>query len=123
MGLSVLHQTVNPVGATFTPNLLLYGWFTLHWNRNASVFINTPTSMTNGQEFIIDVIRHNASPMPDGDPPIVEWESSAFLPSITDDEAYTSPWTGFGLYSGCRHHFLVLNGICTLESRNSIPAY
>lgn len=127
MGLSLLHQTVNPVGASFTPNLLLYGWFTLHWAcANADFVINTPNNGTNGQEFIVDVLRvgNHADPQH-----FIGWvgEDPYWSGIVADQnpDAQFGMWTGENgsFVRGVRHRFRILNGACCLEAYNAIVPY
>lgn len=129
MALSVLHQTVTPVGATFTPNLTLYGWFTLYWPATQDLLINMPTGLlNNGAEFIIDIIRAAGGP---GDH-AVNWDQNAapgyyvgqIVDSINDNRGL---WDGsgvtFGALLAARHHFLLLNSTAGLISSQKILAY
>jgi hypothetical protein len=129
MGLSLLHQTVNPVGASFTPNIGLYGWFTLYWNcENADLVINAPTNGSDGQDFIIDVIR-TGNPLQDT-PHAIGWVSSAskYWSAIIvnqDPTTQAGPWTGVdgGLVHAARHRFYILNDAVCLYAYNPIVAY
>ena len=126
MGLSLLHQTVNPVGASFTPNLLLYGWFTLYWDCSAAdLVINVPTNGIDGQEFIVDLIR-TGTPNDHS----VGWVGgpSPYWSGIVADQnptAQIGPWTGVqaGFVHAVRHKFRVLHDACSLEAYNAIAAY
>lgn len=126
MALSVLHQTVNPVGATFTPNLTLYGWFTLYWPGTQDLLINMPSGLlVNGTEFIVDIIR-GLNPE-DG---IINWasaSSSYYVGQIVDGaNDNRGLWDGSGIAFSplaVRHHFLLLNGTAGLISSQKIVAY
>lgn len=125
----MLHQTVNPVGASFTPNLLLYGWFTLYWDCSAADFaVNAPTNGTDGQEFIIDLIRIGTPVSPTAH--FVGWVGgpTPYWSGMVADQnptAQIGPWTGeqAGLVCAVRHKFRVLHDACTLEGYNAIAAY
>ena len=128
MALSVLHQTVNPVGTTFTPNLTLYGWFTLYWPGTSDLTINMPTGLlTNGTEFIVDIIRSTSAP---GDR-LINWDATSsgyYVGQAVDNfNDNRGLWDGTGInFSGPmagRHHFLLLNNTAGLTSSQKIIAY
>lgn len=130
MALSLLHQTVSHTGATFTPDLTANGWFTLHWFDDANLLIKTPTALlglANGQEFIIDIIKHKTDP--DDTDKLISWETP--YNGWVTDELFVDPYTEHGLWSGQtsglyparRMHFLWLNGIAGMESMVMIPSY
>lgn len=131
MGLSLLHQTVNPVGSSFTPNLLLYGWYTLYWNcATADLVITAPSNGSDGQEFVIDIIRTGTMPDPGH---VVLFQSvigGKYWSATIEDQSPISqvgPWrgeqVGLGALHGVRHRFLLLNDCCALEAYNPIVAY
>ena len=129
MALSVLHQTVNPVGTTFTPNLTLYGWFTLYWPGTSDLTVNMPSGLlTNGTEFIVDIIR-GTNPE-DG---VIYWEQNFngpyYVGQLTtpgDFNTNAGLWDGTGFAFGpmaVRHRFLLLNNAAGLASSHRTPAY
>lgn len=132
MALSLLHQTVARTGATFTPDLTVNGWFTLHWYDDADVLIKKPTALlglANGQEFIIDVIKHWTGTVGDDSGFRVIWEEE--YKGWVTDELFVNPYQPFGLWTGLttglfparRLHFMWLNGVACLSSINIIPPY
>lgn len=131
MALSLLHQTVSHTGATFTPDLTVNGWFTLHWYDDADLAISDPTALlglANGQEFIVDIIKHRTA---GGDETgkLISW-GPAYRGWVTD-ELFVDPYTEHGLWSGLttaifnarRMHFFWLNGVAGMESIIIIPPY
>lgn len=134
MALSVLHQTVSPSGGTFTPNLTLFGWFTIHWPCTTNLTIAFPTGLlVNGTEFIVDIIRDVTDTNPDN-LGVITWDG----PYTRQQTGTNSPLDGIGLWNGqgftlagpvvssnraMRHHFLLLNGTATLEAWNMIEPY
>lgn len=128
MALSLLHQTVNPVGPLFVPNLQLFGWFTLYWDCSADdLVIDVPTNGVDGQEFIVDLIRVG---IPVSRPHFVAWTGgpSPYWSGMVRDQhptAQIGPWTGeqAGLVRAVRHRFRVLHDCVALESYNAIAAY
>jgi hypothetical protein len=132
MALSLLHQTVSHAGATFTPDLTVNGWFTLHWYDDTDLTINDPTALlglANGQEFIIDIIKHPANPGTDSGKRI-SW-GTAYRGWVTNELNVGAPydehglWTGetSDLYRARRIHFLWLNGVAGAESLVMITPY
>jgi hypothetical protein len=135
MALSLLHQTVTRVGATFTPDLTVNGWFTLHWFDDADFHMNAPTALlglANGQEFIVDIIKHLTQDGSVADPQKqITWDP-IYSPANTfgygggGPSAFVYPWDGgvgnFQLLGRGLTYFL-LNGKARMTSMNPIDPY
>lgn len=131
MALSLLHQTVSHVGPTFTPDLTVNGWFTLHWYDDAHLFINPPTALlglANGQEFVIDIVKHITGDVPATDK-FVNWDSVYRGVVVGPDLQRTTYglWNGGNIdwmsHIGRRLHMFWLNGVAGLQSTVMIEAY
>lgn len=135
MALSLLHQNVSHTGATFAPDLTVNGWFTLHWYDDADLQINSPTALlglANGQEFIIDVVKHRSGIVQPGvdSGKRINWDVDVYRGWVTD-ELYVNAYQAFGLWTGQttdlylarRMQFMWLNGAACLSSINIITPY
>lgn len=127
MALSLLHQTVNNTGLTFTPDLTVNGWFTLHWYDDQPLNINAPTALlglANGQEFVIDIVRHRTAAEDTGHR--VSWANEYMPANRFGDETtggpntFLYPWTGGaeGPFQPLarRLFFFWLGGVATMRS-------